>query len=47
MIETVSIPALARLYRKTQDSSLLAQVASILGIKVEELKQLFAQINQQ
>ncbi len=46
-IEAFSIPALARLYQTTQDSSLLAQVASILGITVEQLKQLFAQINQQ
>ena len=43
-LETFSIPALARLYGKIQDSSLLAQVASILGVKVEELKQIFAQI---
>ena len=46
-IKTFSIPALARLYQTTQDSSLLAQLASILGIKVEELKEIFAQINQQ
>ncbi len=43
-LETFSIPALAHLYGKTQDSSLLAQIASILGVKVEELKQIFAPI---
>ena len=46
-IKTFSIPALVRLYQTTQDPSLLAQLASIFGTTVEELKERFAQINQQ
>ena len=37
-IQTFSIPALYRLYNKTQDETIIASIASILGVTEEKVK---------
>ncbi|MEE3717251.1 tetratricopeptide repeat protein [Tumidithrix elongata RA019] len=42
-IETFSIPRLAQIYQSTQSDDLLAATSKILGVSIDDVRQLFAQ----
>ncbi|MGB5772089.1 MAG: tetratricopeptide repeat protein, partial [Crocosphaera sp.] len=44
-VETFSLPRLGDLYRQTQDEEIITTIASVLGIGVEEVKEMLDDAN--